>query len=269
MWGLPQVEGQMTLCGTFERLARATWALMRTAAKVRYQPLEETITDTNILKLKSCHRGDIFTIHYNRRQEAKTGADWEWWFTNHSRNQWFGVRIQAKILKLQSRRYEALYYKNQTGILITDAARHGVVPLYCFYCYWPRYPAIKTCRCGTGPVSSPSYGCSIVDAYTIQGMKARGAGDQLATVMAAAYPWSCLVCYRNARAGADPGSLPNNVRRFFEVFLDMAAPSEGRLPRITEQPPLYVQRSFERDEGDSMPEDPRLAGVVVIVGDET
>ncbi len=42
----------MTLCETFRELSHETWAFMGKARSVSHQPLEETITDNNIIEIK-------------------------------------------------------------------------------------------------------------------------------------------------------------------------------------------------------------------------
>ena len=123
----------MTLCETFRDLSNETWAFMGKARGVLHQPLEETITDNNIIEIKLRHPAEVITTTYNKRQEAGTGADWEWWFTNSKKNNWFGVRVQAKILKFKGERFEQLHYNNQTDVLIAKCKQGGLVPLYCFY----------------------------------------------------------------------------------------------------------------------------------------
>jgi Holliday junction resolvase len=53
---------------------------------------EETITELLLLELKRRHENEIKIVPFNRRQEARNGADWAWSFEG---KQWLGMRVQA------------------------------------------------------------------------------------------------------------------------------------------------------------------------------
>jgi hypothetical protein len=63
------------------------------------------------LELKIKHPREIITTTFTKPKEAVTGADWEWRLTGPS-DDWLGFRVQAKVIELQSSRYEHLHYKN-------------------------------------------------------------------------------------------------------------------------------------------------------------
>jgi len=66
----------MSLCQTYRDLSFQTWRLMEKARSVSHQPLEETITDNNIIELKLRQSHEVITTTYNKVQEGKIGADW-------------------------------------------------------------------------------------------------------------------------------------------------------------------------------------------------
>jgi hypothetical protein len=41
---------------------------------------EETITETILLELGTRHPKEISLLPFNKREEGRTGADWEWCF---------------------------------------------------------------------------------------------------------------------------------------------------------------------------------------------
>lgn len=256
----------MNICQTFSRVSQQTWKFLEVARGVRHQPLEETITDNNIIEIKALHPRDVITTTFSKRQEAKTGADWEWWFTNSATSSWFGVRVQAKILKLASNRYEALHYKSQTSVLIADAAKNKLYPLYCFYSHWLANTAAYPTQCGTYRNTPESYGCSLVDAYTIDNIKTLPASDSLASIMAIAFPLSCLVCCHGTRGTPSSGDLPTRVRKFLHnVIRSHSVRQVGDVPELARRPPDYVIATM-RSEGDfADPDDANLAGVMVFV----
>jgi len=242
---------------------------MGKARRVSHQPLEESITDKNMIELKARHPSEVITTTFNRRKEATTGADWEWWFTNSKKNAWFGVRVQAKILKFKSERYEALNYKDQTNVLIADAARGGLVPLYCFYSHWPLSHAVTTSKCQTFPNAPETYGCAIVDAHTIRTMKSQPNADSLANIMAASFPWSCLVCCNGGLGNLAVLDLPSKVRHFVANVLVFDSEIDVRnIPKIIDTPPRHVIETMQQEAPDFVLDDPNLAGVVIIVGNE-
>lgn len=259
----------MTICHTFRNLSQKTWAFLDKARGVGHQPLEETVTDNNVIEIKALHPGEVKTTTFSKRREARTGADWEWWFTNSAKSSWFGVRVQAKILKFGTNRYEALHYKTQTSVLISDAAKNGLYPLYCFYSQWSLTAAISPTQCGTFPNAPESYGCALVDAHTISGIKGSLNSDSLASIMAVAYPWSCLVCCGAGQVGASSGDLPSRVRGFLQGVMQRApVRQQVVIPSVVERPPVYVLATMYNEGDYADPNDENLAGVMVIVGND-
>ncbi len=258
----------MTICQTFRKISHETWTFLEKARSVGHQPLEETITDKNVIELKALHPIEVKTTTFSRRREARTGADWEWWFTNKTKSAWVGVRVQAKILRFTSNRYEALHYKSQTSVLISDAAKNGLYPLYCFYSQWPLATAIHPKQCGTFPNAPESYGCSLVSAHAISSIKAYPNSDSLASVMAVSYPWSCLVCCTGGPVKAPNIDLPQRVRSFLGDVLHSGKSNTAGVPSAMNRPPSYVIATMQ-NEGDYVdPQDENLAGVMVIMENE-
>jgi hypothetical protein len=261
----------MSLCQTFRDLSFQTWRLLEKARNVSHQPLEETITDNNIIELKSRHTHEVITTTYTRHQEAKTGADWEWWFTNTDKSAWFGVRVQAKILNLTTERFAVLNYKNQTNVLINDAQKNGLYPLYCFYSQWALSTSHSPNKYLTFPDAPESYGCSIVDAHTIKNNKNNKNSNTLASVMTNAFPWSCLVCCRGtiSSSGSGNDSLPNMVRSFIgNAFIQENHDDNSSLPEIIDRPPQHILALLDGEVNDSKIDDPNLAGAIVIIGNK-
>lgn len=266
---IPSKVFAMTICQTFRNLSHETWTFLEKARGVGHQPLEETITDNNIIEIKSLHPRDVKTTTFSKRREARTGADWEWWFANNAKSSWFGVRVQAKILKFASNRYEALHYQTQTSVLISDAAKNGLYPLYCFYSQWPLTTAIQPRQCKTFPNAPENYGCALVDAHTISGLKGSSNSDYLASIMALAYPWCCLVCCNGGQVSATGGDLPARVRGFLQgVMQASGAHQRVDIPNAVGQPPSYVIATMQDEDDFADPNDENLAGVMVILGND-
>src|SRR5262245_32859033 len=71
---------------------------------------EETVTDLFLFELKKALGGAVTVVKMKRHEEARTGADWVWWFGDTSG--WFGMRVQAKKMDPQSQTY--LYLDHRT-----------------------------------------------------------------------------------------------------------------------------------------------------------
>jgi Family of unknown function (DUF6615) len=78
---------------------RAAWthARLQAGRKHGVELHEETITQDLLLDIATALPA-MMVRTFTKRQEARTGADWqwEWWFEGR---QWFGLRVQAKRLK--------------------------------------------------------------------------------------------------------------------------------------------------------------------------
>jgi len=255
----------MSLCQTYRDLSFQTWRLMEKARSVSHQPLEETITDNNIIELKLRQSHEVITTTYNKVQEGKIGADWQWWFTNSKKNIWFGVRVQAKILKFKTNRFEVLNYKNQTDVLIKSAQKDGLIPLYCFYSQWPLSKNYPTKNCLTFPNAPESYGCSIIDAYTIKKNKKTKKSNTLASVISDVFPWSCLVCCQSTTSRSNANSLPDRVKSFVQNVLLRNSSDDILIPKITKEPPRHIKSILDKGNENHENDDPNLAGVIVII----
>jgi hypothetical protein len=208
----------VTVCSTFRGRAFATWDLLARAAAVGSPMGEETITDLNLLELRSRHPQEVITRAFHKRAEAVEGADWEWWLTGPS-GQWLGLRVQAKVIDVGTASFPHLHYRRnprspyQCEQLIRRAltASPRRVPIYCLYCAWPNGAVNVPWHCGSFPATDESYGCSIVSAAQVQALRRRRGGDTLSALAAHTWPWHCLVCC----TGYGPGDLPHRAYAFW------------------------------------------------------
>lgn len=258
----------MTLCETFRELSFSTWTHLGRARRIGHQPLEETLTDINMLELKDRHADEVFTRTFTRPQEGVNGADWEWWFTDDSMTKWLGIRVQAKILKLSSNRFEHLHYRKgktyQAAKLKRVAAKDGLVPMYCVFTHWSNGHLRNWWPCGTFGPAMENFGCSMLATKHVDALRRNSHEDSLAPVMECAVPWHCLVCC----AGYGGSDLPERVWSFLQKGLGIK-PS-GRKPKeapqigIRERPPNYVRMVIESERGkDFDGPDKDLRGIVV------
>lgn len=202
-----------------------------------HQLLEETITDLICLHLKTRNPAQVFTRTFNKREEGVVGADWEWWFTNASRSQWLGFRVQAKVLDLASCRYLHLHYRQKDGTyqldrLVASARGAGATPLYCLYSQWVGSPSPPV-RCLTYGPATESYGCALLPIMAVGRLRTASAADSLAAVLPDTVPWHCLVCC----GGYSQGSLPQRAWAFAKATGLVPADDTGGL---RDSPPRYV-----------------------------
>jgi len=262
-------EGEkMRLCQTYRDLSFQTWRYLEKARSISHQPLEETITDNNLIELNLRHSHEVISTTYNRIQEGTTGADWQWWFTNNNKTEWYGVRVQAKILKFKTNSFDALNYKNQTDVLIIDAERNGLVPLYYFYAQWPLSTTVQPKNCLTFANSPESYGCSVVDAYTIKNNTGSSGSKSLSLVMANAFPWSCLVCCQG-RIQIPEANLPNRVKSFIDKVILHSETDDLPMPKIIKKPPSHIIALMQGENTINDIEDQNLAGAMVIIENDS
>jgi len=200
-----------TLCDDFIIKAKYTWKLIKLSGSWGMSLLEETITDTNLLDLQVKHPHEISTLKFPKYQEAKVGADWEWWLG--SEDFWLPLRVQAKIVDSTTLRYSHLGYKNpkspqrQIEILIKHSLNENPpkIPVYVFYNYWDISKFNPPWLCPTYPKSVEMLGCGVSEAISVKTILDQGS-DKLIDIANIMYPWSCLICCKGF--SAENGKLP-------------------------------------------------------------
>src|SRR5258708_9276006 len=199
-----------TLCDAAKDQARWIWADLEAARWLQCKIGEESITDFFVLQLTGRSDGSYTIRSFNCRQEAVSGADWELWLTGPS-GKWFGLRVQAKIISLNSQYYAQLHHKKtQTDILVIDAAKHHATPLYCLYSYWRDPEAgMLSWPCNLTPVEWRLLGVSILGVPAVRTLKATGENSLIA-VAPSLMPLHCLFCCQHDA----PGDLPTRARAF-------------------------------------------------------
>lgn len=99
---------------------------------------EESLTDW-LLYTVSKKTDKFYYKAFTRNEEAKYGADWEWWILTNSNQNLCAYRflVQAKKLKKDKDNYPLLCYGNRNGLqidLLIDAAKlRNAMPIYIYY----------------------------------------------------------------------------------------------------------------------------------------
>jgi hypothetical protein len=259
-----------SLCDTFLSLAFATHRRLARARRVLHQPLEETFTDLNILELKCRHSTEIYSKVFTKRREGVNGADWEWWLTNSSRSSWLGLRVQAKVIHLATNTFDHLHYRSsktkiyQLHKLQAEAARDGLVPLYCIYMHGVSRRTLRGRQCLSPGHKLQSYGCSLVSAAHVACLHRAARTNDMYSVMSAAVPWHCLVCANCSAHGSD---LPTRAwaylqDQFGEMGKVNADADSVHTPGPRSMPPQYVLNILQGYNVEDPPAD--IQGVLVI-----
>lgn len=135
---------------------------------VRVSYGEETITESNLLEIRRRHPELVRIRTFPKRQEANTGADWEWHIVGRKRTA--KMRVQAK--RLQCNGVLRVRYKvkstgrQQRSLLIAGARAARMKPVYCIYCTEPQR------KFWTQPKGLPGHrtfqtGCLLADAADV------------------------------------------------------------------------------------------------------
>ena len=172
------------------------WSKLREARTLDFQVGEESLTDFIVLNIKKWGEGKIAIDTFTRHAESLNGSDWEWWFTGPS-GKWLGMRVQAKVLNLKTEKYEHLHHKNKHGfqvdLLISDAKKNGLIPLYCMYSNWEpsRYKAAWECQ--THKPTVRHYGTSILAPSVVKNLQSKNE-NRLSSVIGSLKPMHCIFC---------------------------------------------------------------------------
>jgi hypothetical protein len=254
-----------SLCDTFRRQATWTWDSLRQARTASCQLGEESLTDFNLLRIRTRHPHEVFTQTFTKPQEAKTGADWEWWFTGPSRK-WLGFRIQAKVIDLRTDKFNHLHYKKKSGAYQSDelvisarASQPPRIPVYCLYMNvgnWRSLRRVGACR--SYPMTARSFGCMLVGARQVQKLRSMPSATGVNDIVAFATPWHCLVCC----SGYANGDLPTRARAFWMHRQSEPDTAGDEIPELTDTPPNYVS-ALMRGELLEPPDDLALRTVTV------
>lgn len=261
-----------TLCETFRSIAFKTHDQIARARRVNHQPLEETFTDINILELKDRHPHEVYSKTFTKRAEGVNGADWEWWLTNPSKTSWLGLRVQAKILHLETDTFKHLHYSsgspktNQIDKLRSESKREGLVPLYCFYTHFSAEDQDPLSACKSFHNAPESYGCSIASLDSVAMLQVLGHINDLGSVLTFATPWHCLVCCNGYASGDLPTRSWAYLQRAFNINPqeedEIKAADENIRPGPRPEPPSYVYAALNGSATEDTPS--HVQGVVVL-----
>lgn len=252
-------RAERRLCRSFVRAACRTWRLVCRGARHGLMPSEETLTDLNLLDIRSRNPSSVWIWRMSKWEEGKkSGADWEWWVGRQGA--WVGMRIQAKLLRpgQAAPLRTTVGYRNgsQLARLLKSSASARVFPLYCFYNaehWWPWTWHVRCCACRPIPAA---FGCALVPAPLFQASWQREWLDCRCCVFPWAVPWSCLVCPESVGASGDPFA-----ERVYRLLRELFQRLDFEPPELAGELPGYI---LDLQEGRRPRERPDVARILVV-----
>jgi hypothetical protein len=265
-----RADGPLRLEDSLWRAAHWVWERRETAKHQNFAFSEETITETILLDLATLHSNEIRVLPFNKPQEAKTGADWEWCFYNRRGNSFVQMLIQAKVLDDSDKDYAHIdrFIGNsrvrQIDRLLATARRRNVPAMYVFYNHVTdtnRVPR-DACRCSQ---CYECWGCSTALADAVH---AELPDKSYNTLREISRPWLCLLCPQPNAISPAP-SAPDRALGTLWQLRDISAETFRRRDRLfdapklpdepTRQPPSY----FERLQDIARIENPVERGIII------
>lgn len=225
------------------------WNKLREARTYGYQVGEESITDFLVLNIKKWGQGKIVVDTFTRHKESVNGSDWEWWFTGPGRK-WLGMRVQAKVLNLESEKYEHLHHSNKNGkqvdLLVNDARKYDLIPLYCMYTNWKLSDYKASWKCQTYKPSVRHFGTAILSPDVVRSLQ-KSNDTHLKSIIRHLRPMHCIFCC----SGFATGELPERALGWLRGAglleqSDSDLEEDANKPYLKESPPYYVRQMLER-----------------------
>jgi hypothetical protein len=227
------------LRSTLEALARITWTNIADGRRLGVGMGEVGITDQNMLTLVREHPS-LLVRKYSGYEEARTGADWEWWL--RTSDGWICLVFQAKVLNVNGR-YPGITKRQADGepqinlllrnCLVRSERLQGTVwPLYCFYNSWQGGWPEGVQRYDGTDLYEPSndelqlYGCAAANGWSVRQILADSGHSHGRTLrnsyLPVSRPWSMIL--------SDPAESPTSSTRQIMSALSLWMPGRRQLP---------------------------------------
>ena len=223
---------------------------------------EETITEMLLLRMARDRSKHDMRVHmFNKRQEARKGADWEWFI--HTRFCSLGLRVQAKRLY---RRYKSQDYADlnlrgprprQIDTLISKAGKN--FPVYIFFNH-DHGANSNLLKAGGEPGyrGRSFWGCSIASAHKVKAAGSNKLKDILKDPKPIMVPWHRMI---DSSGQCNASGILTDTVADEKTSLDAPTPEWVNILDQTERISMYL----EEDERISMYlEENELAGVAYL-----
>ena len=277
------------------QLSKNVWRRRGVAKHNGLRYNEETVTETLLLDLMINYPGDVRIIPFNKKNEARNGADWAWAFVSCNGHSNQGMLVQAKRLGDNDSNYHSLYYKSrskaappplsQLNQLIKSAKHYQLPPVFAFYNHLDddsRIPHVPCGCCGYLSHCSPdSWGITLASASDVLLAKPNNQFDHHSCH---SLPMHCLLCSKESRKADTMGSaaaVASTLSRMFDdddANEDVLGPKlmppfepSAVLPDIFRDADMLHQSRLRNDEvmfKEIRSEYPGLAGVIIFRDNE-
>lgn len=238
---------------------KAAWVhdRLNLASSLSVPASEETITETLLLDLR-VSLGCLLEIEpFTKYQESRrTGADWEWWFCDGAGQRMYGMRVQAKKLKVKAGvPYYDLSYKprlsnrRQVDRLISASERDGIPAIYALYNGPDLDLSCFAWTCCTEPKAPRVFGVSLLSGDAA--LRLADSGDtSLSQAGSFSRPWSCAaLCPTPLRFSEAspfwPDGGPDSLSLYAaDLVTDLIAQEAEFQQRSTRQQALRAARGY-------------------------
>ena len=253
------------------QLSKNVWRRRGVAKHNGLRYNEETVTETLLLDLMINYPGDVRIIPFNKKNEARNGADWAWAFVSCNGRSNQGMLVQAKRLGDNDRNYHSLYYKSrsksvpsplsQLDQLIKSAKHYQLPPVFAFYNHLDDDSRILHTPCGCcgylSHCSPGSWGITLASAFDVLLAEPNNHFDHHRFH---SLPMHCLLCPKEIRKvdiTSSAATVASKLSRMFENSAveddfgpNLTPPFEpsAELPEIFRDANLLHQSRVENDE---------------------
>lgn len=256
----------------------------RGAAKSAGMPFgEESITDSVLLDLKIQNPNELKIFPFNKSQESKTGADWEWCFYDKRKSLFLPILVQAKLLDDKDAAYSHIdRMVGSTGVrqidrLLETSRMRRIPAIFVFYNHLSDARQLPRV-CGSFDCDE-CWGCSIALASAIDRLLPR---KDFEIIREYSMPWVCLTCRGRASSSDLPSRTLDTLRHLYEMskmkFMEKDVSFENVTPPPSQpfkEAPSYFRKLLDLDKIENVVEraaelqkialeNPQLDGIVLV-----
>ncbi|MEU4563938.1 hypothetical protein AB0F72_36645 [Actinoplanes sp. NPDC023936] len=275
------LQPAVDLCSRFRASAADVQWRTRLGRCLRLAPAETTFTDDVLLTLAAGHRGSVSVQRFTSAQEARNGADWEWWIRDHSG--YAGFRMQAKRaapgngrIAFDQKAARSAPAGEQIDVFDWRCRNDGIAGLYCIYSDALPVtdpPGVTASACPHGRADFRQWACTVLPVDTALLLRRLGKFDA-ATALSYGAPWYQLVCSEPVRSVTDSAfqcfsglraqniTLRRSTQRHLEIDDGYPDLFDGAL-FPSREPPQQVVAAFDNGLGRLRPW-AGLTGVILI-----
>lgn len=219
---------------------------------------EESVTETVLLDLKLNYPGKIWIVPFNKREEGRNGADWEWCFASEDERSFLPMLVQAKVLDDNENSYNHISRTignsgvKQIDRLLETSRKRRVPATYAFYNHLSDESRLPR-PCGSlihSDSQSEPWGISIADAESILNILPDQTFDRISKM---SKPLHCMFC-TGGRGAFPKGGSPEAIFRNMGGSAKSKADREFDPWQPRQSPPEYYVVVREIMDSDSVSE---------------